>query len=95
MLLTGCEITRLVATIHFYRPQRGKVMFLHVSVILFTGGVSVSVPGGASVPGVLHLRGSLSLGVSVMESPPYGNERAVHILLECILVHLSVKASKS
>ena len=28
----------------YYRPQRswGKVMFLHVSVILFTGGVSLS-----------------------------------------------------
>ena len=25
-------------------------------------------------------------GVSVMETPPYGNERAVRILLECILV---------
>ena len=57
-----------------YRPQRswGKVMFLHVSVILFTGGgrgVSVSVPGG-----LCH------------GDPPYGNEWTVRILLECILV---------
>ena len=29
---------------------------------------------------------SLSRGVSVMETPPYGNKRAVRILLECILV---------
>ena len=72
-------------------------MFLHVSVILFTGGVSVSVLGGGGLcPG-----GSLSGGgggsvqgegsvwrVSVMETPPYGNERAVRILLECILVFL-------
>ena len=33
-------------TSNYYRPQRswGKVMFLHVSVILFTGGCLV--PGG-------------------------------------------------
>ena len=41
----------------------GKVMLLHPSVILFTGG-----------------------GASVREIPPYGNERAVRILLQCILV---------
>ena len=29
-------------------------------------------------------------GVSVMETPPYGNERAVCILLECILVQSSI-----
>ena len=86
VLLTGCEITRLVATIHFYSPQRGKVMFLHVSVILFT----VSPSRGFSIPGGLCPGGVLCHGF-----PPYGNERAVHILLECILVHLSVKASKS
>ena len=34
---------------HFYRPQRscGKVMFLHLSVILFGGGVSA--PGHAGI----------------------------------------------
>ena len=34
--------------IHFYRPQRswGKVMFLQVCVILFTGGVPDQVPPG-------------------------------------------------
>ena len=38
---------------HFYRPQRsrGKVMFLHVSVILFTvGGVWADIPPGADTP---------------------------------------------
>ena len=85
VLLTGCEITRLVATIHFYRPQRGKVMFLHVSVILFTGGSrSLSRGRGISIPGGLSPgRGSLSRGVL-----SWGG-RAVHILLECILVYLS------
>ena len=55
----------------------------------------VSVQGGG-----LCLGGSLSRGVSVQggwglcqgdplprQRPPYGNERAVRILLECILVH--------
>ena len=37
---------------HFYRPQRswGKVMFLQVSVILFTGGLSASVHAGIHPP---------------------------------------------
>ena len=51
-------------------------MFLHVSVILFTGGwvVSVSVPEGGflqptgvSLPGGLCPEGSLSWGVSVLD----------------------------
>ena len=89
----------------------GKIMFSHLSVILFTGVVSfqggLSVqwglcpvgslsgglcPGWVSVWGSLS-RGSLSRGVSVQEGgglcqedPPYGNVRAVRILLECILV---------
>ena len=43
---------------------------------------------GVSVQGEsLSRRGvSLSKGVSFTEIPPYGNERAVRILLECILV---------
>ena len=36
----------------------------------------------------LCLGGSLSREVSVRENPPYGKERAVHILLECIFVVL-------
>ena len=51
---------------HVYRPQRswGKVMFLHVSVILFTGGVCLSAcwdttppeqtPPGQAPPGAVH-----------------------------------------
>ena len=44
-------------------------------------GRGVSAQGGS-----LSRRGSLSRGVSVRETPKYGNERAVRILLECILV---------
>ena len=73
----------------------------HLCVILFTGGgLSLSqhapqvtspgdlCPGRVSV----HGGGSLSRGVSVREtsrtetSSPYSNERAVRILLECILL---------
>ena len=77
-----------------YRPQQscGKVMFLHPWVILFTGGVSVPacttghMTGGGLCPG----KGGLSL---LLGRPPmYGNERAVRILPECILVSKSVSA---
>ena len=65
---------------NYYRPKRsyGKVMFLHVSVILFGGGGDVSVlacttghmtrgvcPGGLCPGGVSVQAGSLSRGVSV------------------------------
>ena len=55
---SGC----VALLMYSYLPQWswGKVMFLHVSVILFTGrGVSVSVPGSVSVLGKvgLHPRG--------------------------------------
>ena len=74
----------------------GMVMFLHLCVILFTGGVSVqgvSVQGGSVYGGFCPLvsvwgslsEGSLS-GRLPGQTPPYGNERAVRILLECILV---------
>ena len=70
-------------------------MFLHVSVILFTGGVSVSVleggglcPGGSLSGGALSRGWALSGGSLSWRPPPYGNERAVRILLECILVFL-------
>ena len=52
----------------------GKVMFLHLCVILFTGrGISVQ---GVSVQG----------GLCQGDSPPYGKVWAVRILLECFLV---------
>ena len=79
---------------HFYRPQRswGKVMFLHVSVILFTGGVcpiacwDIHPPIRGRHPS--QTRHPLGPG-----TPPAqcmlgdtGNKRAVCILLECNLV---------
>ena len=87
----------------YYRPQRsyGKLMFLHLSVILFTGEVSVqgrslsrrSLSGGilsrmGSLSRVGFLsRGSLSSrGFSVQRTPYYCNMRPVRILPECILV---------
>ena len=76
-------------------------MFLHLSVILLTGGLCPSMHHRSHDWGGLCLRGSLSRGglclgvsfegVSVRETPRqrppfYSNERAVRILLECILV---------
>ena len=59
----------------------GKVIFLHLSVILFTGGVpgrrgawSGGVPGPGGVPGG--------------DPPEWLLLRAVRILLECILVQV-------
>ena len=46
------------------------------------GRGSLSLPGGVSVRG----GGSVRRGVCIREIPPYGNELAVRILLECILV---------
>ena len=54
----------------------GKVMFLHLCVILF---------GGVSIPACIT--GDMTGGSLSREGdPPYGNERAVRFLLECILV---------
>ena len=76
-------------------------MFLHMSVKLFTGrgslsgglcpgGCGVSIPGvsvqGVSLPGGVSVWGGLCPGGLYYGDPPYGNERAVRILLECILV---------
>ena len=55
-----------------FRIITGKVMFLHLCVILFRGGGLC--PGGLCPGGDLHDR-----------DPPYGNVRVVHILPECIL----------
>ena len=40
-------ILLLEISMHFYRPQRscGNVIFLHLSVILFTGGMDPVDPG--------------------------------------------------
>ena len=60
MKIKQTHVYRMVK-IPYYRPQRswGKVMFLHVSVILFTGGCLVrGVPGlGGSAWGVSGPRG--------------------------------------
>ena len=62
------NISPIVFITNFYRPQRswGKVMFLHVSVILFTGGCLVQgeglVPGGCLVQGDVWSRGCLVQG---------------------------------
>ena len=83
----------------FYRPQTkfAMVMFLHLSVILFTGGggfpacITGHMTRGVCIQGGLHLGGS-ALGWGVVKTPSPGilwdtvKEWAVRILLECILV---------
>ena len=85
---------------HFYRPQRswGKVIFSQASVILLTGGVRgggmcMVARGVCMVAPVGGVRGFF--GGHAWFFPGGGmhrirqdtvNERAVHILLECILV---------
>ena len=46
-------LRKFVNIAHIYRPQRswGKVIFLYLSVILFTGGGSASVHAGIPPPG--------------------------------------------
>ena len=69
----------------------GKVMFLLACVILFPGGRSLyddtsCLVVWSPVPSRgLRLWSHVSSGGGVSD-PPYGKERAVHILLECILV---------
>ena len=76
---------------NFYRPQRswGKVMFLHVSVILFTGGGRPQYMLGYTPP-----PRSRHQPPGSRQTPPEqcllgdtGNKRAIRILLECILVN--------
>ena len=75
----GCITSpvRPFPTTGYYHPQRswGKVMFLHVSVILFTGG-SAPLHAGIHPPGP-------EPGTPLGPGTPPGT---VHILLECILV---------
>ena len=90
------QIFDLVQTVNAcYRPQRswGKVMFLHVCVILIIWGESaprlVPGPGGycsrGCVPGPEGVPGP---GGGCGDPPWRLLLRAVRILLECILVHL-------
>ena len=63
----------------------GPMFLLGVSLCLVSCSFQrVSVGGSVS-------RGSLSrMGVSVTETPLYGEERVVHILLECFLVEFKI-----
>ena len=76
-----------------YRPQRswGKVMFLHVSVILFTGGAEADTPLGADPPPPRSRPTPSQEQTPRTRHPPpqaqcmlgdTGNKRAVFILLE-------------
>ena len=87
--LKSAEISQSSAIVITARKRScGKVMFLHLSVILFTGG-GVSV-WGVSIQGSLWLQGGVSdcRGSLLGRYLPYSKERAVRILLECILVWL-------
>ena len=67
-----------IMIVFFYRPQRncGKVMFLHLSVILFTGGVSAQgwyLPGGVwadTPPGIQTLLGRHPLPSACWDTHP-------------------------
>ena len=124
-LVNVAEKRKLPGSYYFYiiftarKPSWGEVMFLPLSVILFTGeGVSVqrvslsrevcvqgglcpggSVSRGSVCPGGLYLGVSFQKGVSVQRGisvqrggslsgrpPSFHKDRAVRILLECILV---------
>ena len=64
-----------------------KIMFLHLSVILFTRGGGRAWQGACVVVGVC--RGVCVAGGHAWQIPrDTVNERAVRILLECILVTL-------
>ena len=74
----------------------GKVMFLHVSVILSPEGGGLH-PEGVCIQGRLPTGGFASVGSASREGvyiwgewadppPPELEKRAVHILLECFLV---------
>ena len=71
-----------------------KVMFSQVSVC--PGGRSQSLSKGVSIPRGLcpgvSVQGVTVLGVSITETRPYANERAVRILLKCILVGSSQRS---
>ena len=111
-ILSIIQLCGKTITDRCYGSQRscGKVMFLHLSVILFTS-IGVYVQEGVSVQGGLCPGGSLSRGVSVhagicpgglcrkgslsRETPSYGNVWAVHILLECIFVFKVIHLNKA
>ena len=80
---------RKILRIWMYKHSRGDqvkvsripfLMFLHLSVILFTGERG-SLSGGSLSKGRFLSKGGLC-----QREPPYGNMQTVRILLECILV---------
>ena len=76
----------VVSTISFLPPANqvwGKVMFLHVSVILFTGGGESAWGGGNLHP---IREGGLHRGEGWTQTPPELEKRVVRILQECFLV---------
>ena len=88
----GCNFSTLktIALIH-YRPANEVCEgYAFTGVCLSTGG-SWSLSWDVSVPWCVSVQGgSLPRGVSIQGGlchghPPYGNERAVRILLECII----------
>ena len=97
-----CQSEKVGTLNAFLLPPATKLgqgyVFTHVCDSVHGGGAqSLSrCPGGGSVrgisvlgglcPGGLCLEGDLCPGGVCHVCPPYGNERAVPILLECILV---------
>ena len=80
---------------YIYRPQRsyGKVMFLHLSVILSMEGVWQTPPLSKHPRGQTPLLGKHLPGQT---PPPPGRrllQRTVRILLECILVTFCERGS--
>ena len=74
------------ALITAHKRSCGKVMFLHLCVILFTvwGGLC---PGeGLCLGGGGSVQGGFCPGGLCPGRPPYNKEQAVCTLLECILV---------
>ena len=76
-LLLKTVVCRTIITAH--KRSCGKVMFLHLPVILFTGGEGCH--------DVTSCYGT-HLGRHFPRPPPPVNKRAVRILMECFLVYL-------
>ena len=64
----------------------GKVLFLHLSVVLFTGGLPLGdLPPGALPPGDVCIRGDWA------DPPPELEKRAVCILLQSFLFYITLR----
>ena len=87
------RLCRWLCHVQVLRRSCGKVMFLHLSVILFTGGVSAPVHAGIHPPWA---------DTAPVQTPPaqcmlgytWLLLRTVRILLECILVYVMKFLSK-